>query len=416
MYAKRISPLYLLMVVLAFPATIHAAAVDLLSVTDSFSGSSKTYTVPVDASAMQLKVTVSGASSIVIKRPDGSTVGASDTGVTTGATAAGTIYVINSPATGDWSITVNGAGGFTLTVSGQASLSVSSFRFVASAGRPGHESFATAPGNPVAGVATTVQAQLTPGYSTANVQLRTPAGSVLDTQPLSLPDPSQNDFFGIVTPPNAAFLVYVVGMDTNTKSYQRLMSGSMQGQNFIVTPPFATDLTASTMQNVVFKVTNFGPSVNLTFNATDEKSYVASVNSPTTALQMGDTVDVTVQLSVPAAAVAGTSDKLTLVAQNAGDATQKNSASVTNPVVAVSVVAVPDVLGLDEAAAEAKIAGANLIVGKVDAMASGSVQSGSVISQNPAGGTNVSAGSTVDIVISFSLPAITVRRGQITSQ
>ncbi len=67
---------------------------------------------------------------------------------------------------------------------------------------------------------------------------------------------------------------------------------------------------------------------------------------------------------------------------------------------------VPDVVGLTEAAAVGAIAGATLMATSSTAFST-TVPAGSVISQNPAGGTTVDEGSNVNIVVSLGPPATT---------
>ena len=64
-------------------------------------------------------------------------------------------------------------------------------------------------------------------------------------------------------------------------------------------------------------------------------------------------------------------------------------------------VAVPNVVGLPQATAEADIVAAGLVVGTVTFINDAAVPAGDVISQNPAAGTTVFVGSTVDIVVSL---------------
>ena len=71
-------------------------------------------------------------------------------------------------------------------------------------------------------------------------------------------------------------------------------------------------------------------------------------------------------------------------------------------------VAVPDVVGQAQAAAEAAIAGANLAVGNVTTEFSDTVPEGTVISQNPIGGTEVLPGTAVDLVISLGQEPVAV--------
>ena len=80
-------------------------------------------------------------------------------------------------------------------------------------------------------------------------------------------------------------------------------------------------------------------------------------------------------------------------------------------------VAVPDVVGLPQATAEANIVLAGLIVGTVTQATSATVPAGSVISQNPAGGGSVTTGSTVDLVVSSETePVATLTPGPTETQ
>src|SRR5208282_1116105 len=63
-------------------------------------------------------------------------------------------------------------------------------------------------------------------------------------------------------------------------------------------------------------------------------------------------------------------------------------------------VAVPNVVGLTQAAATTAITGAGLVVGTVTTASSGTVPSGSVISESPVAATQVNTGSAVNLVVS----------------
>ncbi|MCK5566028.1 MAG: PASTA domain-containing protein, partial [Planctomycetes bacterium] len=67
----------------------------------------------------------------------------------------------------------------------------------------------------------------------------------------------------------------------------------------------------------------------------------------------------------------------------------------------VQMVTVPDVVDLAQATAESNIVSAGLAVGTVTTEVNGSVPAGDVISQNPAGGSSVAIGSSVDLVVSL---------------
>ena len=72
------------------------------------------------------------------------------------------------------------------------------------------------------------------------------------------------------------------------------------------------------------------------------------------------------------------------------------------------VVSVPDVVGLPQADAEAAIVAANLVVGVVTTAGSDTVPAGSVISQDPVGGSSVAEGSAVDLVVSLGPVVVSV--------
>ncbi|MEM7384770.1 MAG: PASTA domain-containing protein, partial [Verrucomicrobiota bacterium] len=62
---------------------------------------------------------------------------------------------------------------------------------------------------------------------------------------------------------------------------------------------------------------------------------------------------------------------------------------------------VPDVIGQQQAAAEAAIVAANLAVGAVTEQFSDTFAAGSVLEQNPVGGTRANPGTAVDLVVSL---------------
>ena len=85
---------------------------------------------------------------VVVKRPDGSAVKVGDPGVTILTPIGGflapngaTIVSVNGPATGQWSVVVNGLDTFSLAVTGESTLDLARFQFVQRGGRPGHEGF-----------------------------------------------------------------------------------------------------------------------------------------------------------------------------------------------------------------------------------------------------------------------------------
>jgi hypothetical protein len=151
---------------------VRSNAVNLLSIADVLTSvathvispkTAKTYNVPIDSTMTGVTFSVSGTTSVVLKRPDGSTV------TPTIVLSNGLIYSITSPSAGNWSVIVDGSGPFSLAVFGESSLFPSSFDFVELGGRPAHEGLFPIPGLPLAGQVNTVHAALTHGFNYRSV-------------------------------------------------------------------------------------------------------------------------------------------------------------------------------------------------------------------------------------------------------
>jgi uncharacterized protein (TIGR03437 family) len=91
-------------------------------------------------------------------------------------------------------------------------------------------------------------------------------------------------------------------------------------------------------------------------------------------------------------------------------ATQVTVGSSVNLVVSTgpAQVAVPNVVGLTQAAATTALTGAGLAVGTVTTASSATVASGSVISSSPVAATQVTVGSSVNLVVSTGLAQVAV--------
>jgi VWFA-related protein len=89
-----------------------------------------------------------------------------------------------------------------------------------------------------------------------------------------------------------------------------------------------------------------------------------------------------------------------VISQNPNAGSSVTAGSAVALIVSTGPVAVPNVVNMTQAAATTAIAFAGLAVGTVSTESNATVPSGSVISQNPASGTNVVAGSAVAIVVS----------------
>ena len=212
--------------------------VDLFSRIGFRSSVDQIFTIPIDASMprMILGVTGTGATNIVVRRPDNSIVQSTDPNVTRIDVSGGSIYSLLSPAAGNWSVTITGTGlgmnhnytspvayeaslayaqstadvenndshgpsaslepaviaepvlpvqapeEFSIRVAGESTLDVNSFEFLELRDVGAHPGFVPLRSNPIAGRTTTVSAKVVAeGSTTANVQFRALDGSVLQT-------------------------------------------------------------------------------------------------------------------------------------------------------------------------------------------------------------------------------------------
>lgn len=208
---------------------VRSNAVDLLSISDTVSGTAKTYTVPIDSTLTKITFSVSGITGVTITRPSGAVVSPTDPDVTIISLSSGVVFSIAGPAPGAWTVMVNGFSDFSLLGSGEGTLSLRSFEFVESGGRPGHEGFSTIAGLPLAGQVNTADAVIDGGFGSAQFELHTKAGALL--QNLSLvrgSGLSANEFIGDVSLPSAPSLAYVTGTDAAGNPFQRVLPKTIQ--------------------------------------------------------------------------------------------------------------------------------------------------------------------------------------------
>jgi beta-lactam-binding protein with PASTA domain/lysophospholipase L1-like esterase len=97
-----------------------------------------------------------------------------------------------------------------------------------------------------------------------------------------------------------------------------------------------------------------------------------------------------------------------VISQNPIGGTAVASGTAVDLVVSLGPLLAPDVVGLTQANAEATIVLANLVVGAVTSQSDTVVPAGDVISQNPVGGTSMTIGSAVDLVVSLGPAPTTV--------
>ncbi|MDT3780006.1 PASTA domain-containing protein, partial [Nitrospira sp. MA-1] len=145
--------------------------------------------------------------------------------------------------------------------------------------------------------------------------------------------------------------------------------------------------TSAAADSAVNLVVSTGPAVP---NVVGKTQAAAQTAITTAGLKLG-TVNSTNSPTVPIGRI---------ISQTPAPGTRVAAGSVVNLVVSLGI-AVPKVVGLPQAAAQSAISGAGLTVGTVTTANSATVAIGSIISQNPTAGSNVAAGSVVDLVVSL---------------
>ena len=174
------------------------------------------------------------------------------------------------------------------------------------------------------------------------------------------------------------------------QSSATVAAGNVSSQN----PVAGVGVTAGTAVNLVVSTGPAPPPPGPT-TATVPNVVNLTQSAATTAIQnAGLVVGVLSQASsttVPAGSV---------ISQSPGSGTTVAAGSAVSMVVSTGPVVVLDVVNLTQAAATAAIINAGLAVGNITQQSSATVPAGSVISQNPAAGTGVAAGSAVGLVIS----------------
>lgn len=221
--------------------TLRTDMVDLLSIEESLSNTTKSYTVPVDSTINGITfslASVSSPSSTVINsftvtRPDGSTVQETDSGVTVTNFNTGRFVSISSPVSGMWTVSVNASATISLRVYGQSNLDITSMSFVELRGNSAHPGWGPISGPPVMGQVGKMLARLGTQASSVNFELRSTRGTLI--QSFSLSELTETggvnrQFIGDVTVPQMRFLVYVVGTDVSGVPFQRIWPGVFDPQ------------------------------------------------------------------------------------------------------------------------------------------------------------------------------------------
>ena len=276
---------------------------------------------------MILGVTGTGATNIVVRRPDNTIVQPNDPNVTRVAVSTGAIYSIISPAVGNWSVTITGTGlgmnrnytspvaydaslayaqstaevedndshgpsasleptaiaetvaavqapeQFSIRVAGESTIEVSSFEFLELVSGL-HPGFVSLTGDPIAGRTMPAAAKLVAeGASTASIQFRGLDGTVLQT--LSLQEiPWPGDDPALPLPRETHFKEYIGNITVPNVPFQVYVTGTTNsGSQYQRVVPGV--IRPQTVEIISPPVPNLHPGQSFTYNIQVKNSGVA---------------------------------------------------------------------------------------------------------------------------------------------
>lgn len=316
----------------------RSSAADILSVAGQVS-TTVTQNFPIDSTISRVTISVTSieSSSIVIKQPNGSIVKATDVGVKqipfSPAVGSTVIYSITNPQVGQWEVSLQGGGDYSVLVNGDSTIALDKFDFVRLGGRPGHQGYYPIDGLPLAEKPQKAIARLSGKTQFTDFELRTKTGNVLQTLRLNSPGADQGDLLGDITTPTQSFLVYAVGKDLKGNPFQRVLKTQLIPQKLSVIPPIAVGLGKGQETTYIMQVKNEGISDTFDFAGLDDHKYVKSVTPSSAVIETNKTLNVKVVLQPSSTELTGTTDTLTFTAKSIIDPDVINSSVLVSNVV-----------------------------------------------------------------------------------
>jgi hypothetical protein len=290
------------------------------------------YQVPIDETTTTVNFLLNmfkGGAELEVRDPNGIVVQTDDPGVTYTNFRGAQYYEIADPAAGVWEIQISGEGSFSFSSSGDSGINLEYL---------GSTSWAQ-------GAMEQLRARLSGPVDTAEFQLVTPEGTLVDILPL-FDDGVHGDgeagdgfFAGSYTPTaQGNYYLRVEGLDDNGDPYTRMATKVIRVHTLqVVAPdgqsaePGDTILYEFTIYNTGGTAQTYNLSLSSDLGWADPGGIPASVQVPG-----GGSAVVQVTVNVPETAVPGSADRTTLVAISQADPLVNDSGSV--------VTTVPDIV------------------------------------------------------------------------
>ncbi|KAK6540242.1 hypothetical protein TWF694_009057 [Orbilia ellipsospora] len=281
--------------------------VEVLSVAGATNGNgTMEFSFPLDSSLESVLITASGISTFDLFFPNGSRYPvepSEDKGTHVKRLAANVAFNMTSvTTTGIYRIAFNSVTDYSLSVSGQSKLYLSSFNFVELAGRPGHEGRFSILDSPLSGERKEVEAIVHGNFTSGKFEFRTK-----DDMPLAEQDSIKIDdyckhhgtrFQGNTTEiPASDFMVYFKGINHKGEPFQRARLYMVSPTRVQINMPRIISLKVGQTENVTVEIVNRN-NITDTFDlfAVDSENIVKAVSASSILLDAGASGNLAIQL------------------------------------------------------------------------------------------------------------------------
>ncbi len=289
-------------------------------------GGARNIDLPIDPAAISLQVSaaVDPGSTARVFDPSGRQLAAGQAGVTITAVTGGTLFAVSAPTPGVWRVALAGAGAFDVAVTADSPIELNRFQFVESRGRDGHGGLFPAKSQPLAGAVQQSRATVLGAVATASFSLLSEAGDLIAELPATQGSESSNsdEWASSFVLPTDRFRVRVTGTDTAGRAYTRVYPELFLGRTVKVEAlgggfgNYAPGLTTV----VRFLVTNLGAADTFAITAVDERGFIRAATPASVTLGSSQSRTIDVPVIIPATAVIGTTNNISLNARGASSA------------------------------------------------------------------------------------------------
>lgn len=267
-----------------------------------------------------------------IKRPDGTEVKASESGISLMQLTSVISYGVENPQTGNWMIELVGEGNFLVRAFGKTNLRLNSLRLLRKTHQPPRPEIEFVPieGDIVSGTEIVAEMRFTTNPGNVSMTLQRPDGSIILTPEISSIDGVRR-FRAIFNAPSESFIIALTGKTIEGSLFRREFPAIVTPQTVgISATPIST--TATTNSSALFEITVNNASENpATYTVTGYSSLDWTIKSPpdNIVIQPGESKTVTIEVEVPADAEVGITTEITVFVQDVNVATVRNSTSVS---------------------------------------------------------------------------------------